>query len=129
MTTPTLADVQGAIAAMDAQCAAPTGMDFSELQESLDEAANLAIAYCRSAGWRPIESAPVDGTSVIVSNGAAVGEARFWGGSGWFWEGSSPTDAHDGAVFHPTHWQPLPAPPRQPTADAGGMTHPPQGER
>lgn len=70
--------------------------------------------------WQPIETAPKDGTRIIMTNGA-------WVDFGWFshsvwlgpraakgaWVGDDPRDgrgALDG-IHEPTHWMPLPAPP------------------
>src|SRR5690606_36037488 len=62
--------------------------------------------------WQPIERAPLD-RSVIVSNGEAVGEARYHeSDAGWWWAGYYPTDAADGYIWEPTHWRPLPEPPQ-----------------
>lgn len=56
--------------------------------------------------WQPIETAPKDGTSVLIYGGNPLGPliARSWGGSVWS-DGSFP------GVTDPTHWQPLPEPP------------------
>ena len=69
------------------------------------------------AEWQPIETAPKDGTLVLVvgRNGLAVQAS-------WEWDGDDPTDWDDGSwdywvnipgygmhVF--THWMPLPEPP------------------
>ncbi len=62
-------------------------------------------------GWRPIEEAPRNGQSVLVSffafndpmKGRAVSVAHFAAGSWW---------AEDEAQLHPpTHFRPLPTPP------------------
>lgn len=72
----------------------------------------LKSAPCSpDSGWQPIATAPEDGTSVIVSNGTSVGEAKYHEDAGWYWAGSDPTDYWDGAAYQITHWQPLPAPP------------------
>lgn len=74
--------------------------------------------------WLPIESAPRDGTPVIVAakNRAQtiVGEARFDpedGDGNWWWAGENWGDAHAESMaargWHPTHWQPLPPPPSE----------------
>ncbi len=143
-TTPTLADVQGAIAQMDRaeviSAHAQQAEHFSEAQKDREfyayKAAQSiagahAIAYCRSAGWLPIESAPRD--KLIIAYTAdpehwkPAETARFdghnWHDMTYGWDG----------VLYPTHWWPMPdsypvdEPPRQPTADA--LTHPPQGVR
>jgi hypothetical protein len=71
------------------------------------------------AEWMPIESAPRDGSSVLLSDGCYVGEG-FWhdgsgcyghrGQAGWFWE----CDRGDLLIADnapATHWMPLPEPP------------------
>ena len=78
--------------------------------------AEIAGALRDADGWQPIESAPRD-RPVIVTNGEAVGEARYLeSDGGWWWAGYHPTDAADGYVWQPTHWRPLPAPPTQDSA-------------
>lgn len=63
--------------------------------------------------WQPIETAPKDGRGVLVSNGQAVGEATFFAEyDGWWWAGSCPTDYCDFQVDNPTHWMPIPDPPK-----------------
>lgn len=70
-------------------------------------------------GWRPIESAPKNWDSVLLTNDDYV-TAGFWhdgsecyghrGGMGWFDEcdrGNLLTASN----IHPTHWAPLPPPP------------------
>ena len=66
--------------------------------------------------WQPIETAPKDGTSVLISNGVSVGEAHYEEyAEGWFWAGGHSTDAVDYKVWTPTHWRPLPPPPKDKT--------------
>lgn len=74
-------------------------------------------------GWRTIDSAPRDGTSIILAvtggiNGPVIGEARwhYADGGDWWWAGNAPGDYHGGPISEinfgvPTHWQPLPLPP------------------
>lgn len=63
--------------------------------------------------WLSIETAPKDGTSVIVSSDSGVvGEAQFHEHEdGWWWAGFDPTDYVDGRLDAATHWMPLPSPP------------------
>jgi len=76
------------------------------------------------AGWQPIETAPKDGTAILVSNGRGVWVAKykavFQSGykpdSPWFClmlnKDYIPGKFRAGA---PTHWQPLPQPPKEAT--------------
>lgn len=74
----------------------------------------------RGEGWRPIETAPKDGTPVLLSRG---GDFLFgcWSGHG----PDDPAGCWDADVEHggqeidpaPDHWQPLPPPPQE----QGGM--------
>lgn len=77
--------------------------------------------------WQPIETAPMDGTSVFVyvrgdslyPTAAAYksrqyfekeyGDAEYME-EGWYWDFGYPTDFHE-EVINPSHWMPLPAPP------------------
>lgn len=68
--------------------------------------------------WQPIDSAPRDGTLILVSNGEDVGVAGFvnnrfcWAkGAGWAWEGDGDYGGLADCDWTLTHWQPLPEPP------------------
>jgi len=74
-------------------------------------------------GWRPIETAPKDGSTILLAE-------RTWGGNlvvtpgrwfedeqGWWEHGSHPTDYADQRIDHPTHWMPLPSPPENANVD------------
>lgn len=63
------------------------------------------------SGWRPIESAPKDGLSIILLYNSTFNETFM---------GLRPTDCPDdaacddiGTACYPTHWMPLPAPPEK----------------
>lgn len=83
---------------------------------------------CRNAGWQPIETAPKDGTSVLLLIGDAdhalhddtyavsIGSYGVEGGpeydptwnfAGWCWT----HDHYTRGEGTPTHWMPLPLPP------------------
>ncbi|UQS95251.1 hypothetical protein Pam5_35 [Pseudanabaena phage Pam5] len=70
-------------------------------------AALLARLDKAEAGWQPIETAPKDGTRVLVYSGQESVQCASWwrdGDSGWA-EWCSP----DGyTIFDTTHWRPLP---------------------
>lgn len=55
--------------------------------------------------WQPIETAPKDGTNILVSNGLFVHEAR-WSGAQW-----CTADTWENWWIGVTLWQPLPPPP------------------
>jgi hypothetical protein len=67
--------------------------------------------------WQPIETAPKDGTYVMVSNGGGVWVARYKGVfvSGWVppipWQSMMLNHDHIPSAKRkgpPTHWMPLP---------------------
>lgn len=85
----------------------PNVMEYVRHWEGRTEAAEAQLA---AREWQPIETAPRDGTDVLLhgpfgNEGKQYNEvARFWG-SRWTIEWM-----HD---FHaPTHWMPLPEPPQ-----------------
>lgn len=71
-------------------------------------------------GWQPIETAPKDGSYMLVSNGRGVWVARYKAvyQSGWKpvcpWQSMMLNHDHIPSTQrkgHPTHWMPLPAAP------------------
>ena len=79
----------------------------------------LARAMAEKAQWQPIETAPRDGTNIVVHaprrgngtkrrsrNGCVMNVAHFEEGWGWL---STPGDYQAQA----THWMPLPPPPSE----------------
>lgn len=119
--------VEKARAALIAKAATEDVPDYTEKHHSLFCGAALALdieAAIRSlpvlpttgdgGGWRSMDSAPKDGTSILVYSRpyARIVMARWstWsGGAYWMQFGS-------GEVF-PTHWMPLPRPPVEPEED------------
>ena len=89
--------------------------------------ANVALLLDALPVWRPIETAPKDGTDIMLSNGDVVTEGHWMhdeGGTTEYrdsdgrWIGQDDRDGfdgwidwHGGMIPEPTHWQPLPAPP------------------
>lgn len=64
------------------------------------------VAELDDGGWRPIETAPEDGTSVLIWDGRRVSQSEYITShhfSGWM-------TCYMGRP-EPTHWRPLPAPP------------------
>jgi hypothetical protein len=80
-------------------------------------------ARCREAAallepvgepWQPIETAPKDGTSVLVAGRHNyVGQARFVDRD-WYEANNDPGDAWGGPLMPPSHWMPLPPAPTDP---------------
>jgi hypothetical protein len=76
-------------------------------------------------GWRPIETAPKDGTEVWLFGtsesspfsrphiGCEDREVAYWHAGGW------KSAWCDGWVVEPSHWQPLPAPPSRTPLNVG----------
>jgi len=61
--------------------------------------------------WQSIDTAPKDGTPILVSNGDSCAAVYWWP---QVWMGT----VHNG-MRDPTHWMPLPKPPAK-EADAHG---------
>jgi len=91
-----------------------------------DEAASVA-AWNRRAplaaakpGWLPIETAPKDGTAILLYCPTFYFGAGAW--VGW-WEGDHFEVCTEGRTLHPysddgaTHWTPLPSPPAAPDTE------------
>ena len=60
-------------------------------------------------GWQPINTAPMDGSAVLLWpwNGMVAGDARMGSWNGYSWDDG---DFHDD-MGDMTHWMPLPSPP------------------
>lgn len=67
--------------------------------------------------WQPIETAPKDGTQVLITDGTGLCAVASWEDyAAELYDGVGWRDAGDmgwgGTVYHaPTHWMPLPSPP------------------
>ena len=68
--------------------------------------------------WQPIETAPKDGTKVLLVNRRGNMAVGLWQGQelykGWWLMGGNRPNLFFNAPHGPTHWMPLPAPPRCP---------------
>lgn len=73
--------------------------------------------------WQPIETAPKDETEILVY-GEETRTIAGWGmiyspygdarRKGWRCEATPDIEGHASDGIEPTHWMPLPAPPREP---------------
>lgn len=64
-------------------------------------------------GWQPIETAPRDGTAILVGTAENDPDCAWWANCTWFngWcSGGHRSDMY-GPGFDPTQWMPLPARP------------------
>mgnify|MGYP000894219903 CR=1 FL=1 len=82
--------------------------EYPDVVDSIYAEARAALsASPRREGWRPIETAPKDGTRVLLARvGIDAMHTAFWRGSTW----------HCGGLQYfnnPTHWQPLPSAPQE----------------
>ena len=73
------------------------------------EKLEAALREIIDSGWQPIENAPKDIGAIIGSNGQWVLAMR-WATNGMTWT----SEYHRSAVV-PTHWMPLPNPPKEKT--------------
>lgn len=65
-----------------------------------------------SGEWMPIESAPKDGTKLLVWDGYEITSAKYDPEYTW-WEICVPSDGYvESNCIAPTHWMPLPSPPK-----------------
>lgn len=62
-------------------------------------------------GWRPIETAPKDGTRMLFRAADHEPAIGWWDYDDWLWDCGIDLCP---LPFAPTHWQPLPAPPLAP---------------
>jgi len=98
------------------------GHPFAGQFANLMWAAWQARSASRQEGWQPIETAPKDGTYILVSNptagGSWVAQFQQFAASGFRFDEPWHSvmlnhwhlpDRHGGT---PTHWTPLPTPPR-----------------
>lgn len=65
--------------------------------------------------WQPIETAPKDGTNVLLVNRKGNMAVGLWNGrgvlEGWWLRGGSYPDVFFNDHHGPTHWMPLPEAP------------------
>ncbi|KQS55946.1 hypothetical protein ASG17_07800 [Brevundimonas sp. Leaf363] len=77
---------------------------------ALTETICAEVIAAKGGEWRPIETAPRDGTYVILAEpDGSVFEGRLTDG-GWYSRGNDASD-HWGGETYPDHWMPLPAAP------------------
>ncbi len=87
-----------------------TEYHHSRIVEALKAENKELKAKLEKAKWQPIESAPRDGKSILVTDGYDVCDAYFRGGDWWQYQCG---DDWYSTSINPTHWMPLPDAPEQ----------------
>lgn len=89
-----------------------------------EQVANVAM-ICSRPVWQDIDTAPKDGTFILLCVAGAVPAVGQWQKSPWGhegWKATEPSDFQDddalladweNTQWLPTHWQPVPAAPEQ----------------
>lgn len=98
----------------DDACDNHGGIDCTNPKGIAEDAWQAAMAHKGADCWQPIETAPKDGTEVWAFNGEQA-RMRWIEGPGyalWVWVDELLEDA-DPSPDQPTHWQPIPAAPKQ----------------
>jgi len=103
---------------------------FNDLLKRAEESSHALARVQEERQWQPIETAPKDGTTVLlwwrsefagdVVDWWACGEWKVFGdgSKGWIGESfytSEPDFWTRLIAARPTHWMPLPSPPQEPT--------------
>lgn len=77
------------------------------IRQALIDSGSVVGELCK---WRSIETAPKDGTRIILAEaGAERSFEGYWGGSNWY----SCFDSDMALQLRSTHWMPLPIPPEK----------------
>ncbi len=85
--------------------------------------AKAVAAIGAGMSWQSIETAPRDGTTILVGHSESVFSA-WWEPDGWKtgsgvagWVDGCTNNDGDYSTYEPTHWQPLPPPPNTESHD------------
>lgn len=96
------------------KAAKENGRSFSEQVVKLCEYA-LRVKPDARAAWQPIETAPRDGSFVLIFSPVALEPLLYIASFNEFEEDLDPGEWTDPSLYlvpDPTHWMPLPEPPR-----------------
>lgn len=119
--------------------AAPTGLECNSFHHSKGEfhshsepckpaaeyvealaQARAAITAAKAGGWVAIETAPKDGTAVLVSEGRFCSCVEWNEEFDWWAVDDNKLGPFRLRGAAPTHWQPLPNPPKEQSAGGPG---------
>lgn len=84
------------------------------------QAAQAALTAAKAGGWLPIETAPKDGTAVLVSEGRFCSCVEWNEEFDWWAVDDNKLGPFRLRGAAPTHWQPLPNPPKEQSAGGPG---------
>ena len=82
--------------------------------------ARAALTAAKAGGWLPIETAPKDGTAVLVSEGRFCSCVEWNEEFDWWAVDDNKLGPFRLRGAAPTHWQPLPNPPKEQSAGGPG---------
>lgn len=81
--------------------------DFYEWAEFEPEGLDY-VEYTRTPQWQPIDSAPKDGTDILMYDGEVVAIGWFSTDENqWVWDTDPICECYEVVNDPPTHWQPI----------------------
>lgn len=87
--------------------------EFLDSGENWQAVADAVIQEYEARRWKPIESAPKDGTRILIAIPAFNEWPAMVGISHFYKKGRAAGYWWDFAGLTPTHWTPIPAPPKE----------------
>jgi hypothetical protein len=94
-----------------------TKQAFEKIASGLNQAIGYEQGQREAGQWRPIETAPKDGTEILLAHATWV-DTGYWavningdGCDGWTCEWVASWGYEEYALVSPSHWMPLPEPP------------------
>ncbi|MGX5719876.1 hypothetical protein [Shinella zoogloeoides] len=91
---------------------------------SIENIAKVLIAFSKRDQWQPIETAPKDGTRILLVGGVFhdIPFAGYWNFSPYAPDRPWTTVVGRLTLYEhcPTHWMPLPSPPRTKEGESNG---------
>jgi hypothetical protein len=78
---------------------------------TLETRMRAALEAADAAAWEPIETAPKDGTEILVETSDGVTIGAYGKDGPIYWLVPNYQDQEDRDLCSPTHWRPLPSPP------------------
>lgn len=99
----------------DGPCAAFHISDemVAEQMQQLREYVSYLVKKYANMDWQDMESAPLDGTPVLIAETKFVAEARYIEDDGWYLAQNDPTDSWGPGSLTPRKWMHLPKVPSE----------------